>query len=82
MLQATLEAEAVASTNQEHLAAYYHAPTRLAVKPRRDAGYRLVLGRSQAFSKLEETLAEQFIAQLAAVVAVGALPPDPASDPA
>ena len=70
MLQATL-AGAVPSTNREALACYVD-PNRLAVKPQRDAGYRLVLSRSQSFTSLERTLAGQFIDELAGVVALEA----------
>jgi len=71
MLQATLEPGAVPSTNKQGLASYAD-PTHLAVKPKRDAGYRLVLARSQHYTPLERTLAGQFIAELAGVVALSA----------
>ena len=71
MLQATLQPDAVESTNREALASYLD-PTRLAVKPERGAGYRLVLTRSQGFTPRERTLAGHFIAELAAVVALNA----------
>jgi hypothetical protein len=71
MLQATLESGAVSSTNRQALASYVD-PTRLLVKPRRDAGYRLGLNRSQAFTPRERTLAGQFIEELASVVALNA----------
>lgn len=70
MLQATLEVEAVESTNQQALASYLD-PGRLAVKPTRDAGYRLVLTRSPSFTSRERVLAGQFIAELAKVVNLG-----------
>jgi hypothetical protein len=71
MLQATLEPGAVPSTNREALASYAD-PSHLHVKPERDAGYRLVLTRSQPFTPWERTLAGQFIDELAAVVALAA----------
>jgi hypothetical protein len=70
MLQATM-LSAAPSTNQESLASYVD-PTRLAVKPKRDAGYPLVLTRSQSFTSRERTLAGQFIDELAGVVALDA----------
>ena len=71
MLQATLESDAVPSTNQEALASYAD-PSHLQVKPQRDAGYRLVLTRSQSFTPQERDLAGQFVHELAAVVALEA----------
>jgi hypothetical protein len=71
MLQATLLPGEVSSTAQEALVAYVD-PTRLAVKPKRDAGYRLVLTRSQSFTPAERALAGHFIDELAAVVALEA----------
>ena len=71
MLQATLVPEAVPSTSAEALASYL-APTRLAIKPKRDAGYRVILTRSQPFTPRERTLAGEFISELAAVVAMEA----------
>jgi hypothetical protein len=71
MLQATLLADDVASTPRERLVAYLN-PIRLAVKPTRDAGYRLVLARSQKFTSGEKRLAGHFIDELATVVAFDA----------
>jgi hypothetical protein len=71
MLQARLADDAVASTPRERLASYLD-PNRLAVKPEKDAGYRLVLVRSQAFTRGERTLAGHFIDELAKVVALEA----------
>jgi hypothetical protein len=71
MLQATVEPGAVPSTNQEALASYVNL-NRLEVKPRRDAGYRLVLSRSPTFTSSERDLAGQFISELAAVIALNA----------
>jgi hypothetical protein len=71
MLQATLVPGDVPSTTQEALVAYLD-PTRLAVKPKRDAGYRLVLTRSQSFTPGERTLAGHFVDELAEVVALEA----------
>jgi hypothetical protein len=71
MLQATLEPGSVPSTSRERLASYTD-PTHLRVKPKLDAGYRLVLARSQPFTASEHTLAGQFINELATVVALSA----------
>ena len=72
MLQATLQQKAVKSTKGEGLASYIGGPNRLAVKPERDAGYRLVLTRSQNFTQAEHRLARHFITELAAVAALQA----------
>jgi hypothetical protein len=71
MLQGTLEPDERLSSNREALAAYLD-PNHLAVKPKRDAGYRLVLSRSQAFTSSERTLAGHFISELAEVVSLEA----------
>jgi hypothetical protein len=71
MLQATLVQGERSSTSREALVSYLD-PNRLAVKPRRDAGYRLVLTRSQGFTPGERTLAGHFISELAEVVALEA----------
>jgi hypothetical protein len=60
------------STDAELLAAYRVNRNRLAVKPSRGAGYRLIIDRSQAFSNQEHDLTVQFMEELAAVVALDA----------
>ena len=77
MLQATLQAQAQTSTPQEALVAYVD-PIHIGVKPTRDAGYRLILTRSQPFTPQERRLAGHFIQELAAVIALeaGAYQPD------
>ena len=71
MLQATLEPDGVPSSNREALASYVNL-NRLEVKPRRDAGYRLVLTRSPTFTSRERELAGQFVNELAEVVGLSA----------
>ncbi|MDO9556005.1 MAG: hypothetical protein Q7J82_00260 [Coriobacteriia bacterium] len=71
MLQATLEPGSVPSTNQEALASYVNL-NRLEIKPKRDAGYRLVLSRIPTFTSRERELAGHFIDELAEVVALNA----------
>lgn len=71
MLQATLEPGSVPSTNREALTSYVNL-NQLEVKPRRDAGYRLVLTRTPTFTSRERKLAGTFIQELAAVVALTA----------
>lgn len=69
LLQGTVSDMTVPSTNREHLASY-DGPCRLLVKPVRDAGYRVPIERSQAFTTQEQQLTSQFAAELSRVAAI------------
>jgi len=71
LLQGTVAASSEPSTNQEHLTSYDN-PCRLLAKPIRDAGYRVPIERSQAFTSQERQLAGQFIDELSRVANMGA----------
>jgi len=60
------------STDAELLAAYRVNRNRLAVKPSKNAGYRIVIDRAQAFTNQEHDLTVQFMKELSAVVALDA----------
>jgi len=69
MLQARLLPVPLPSTRREKTASYYKNRNQLALKPSRDAFYRLVMARSQPFNAEEHRLAETFVKELEAATA-------------
>ena len=71
LLEGTVSPDSIPSGTRDHLASYEH-PCRLVVKPTMDANFRVAIERSQKFEPHEKLLAEQFIEELATVIALDA----------
>ena len=69
LLEGKISQEQLSSTSREGLVSYIR-PSRIAVKPTIDSTYKVAIDRSQAFDPVEKSLAETFIGEFSAVLAL------------